>query len=474
MKQLQWASDLGRLASSDLIAVLDIGKTNARIFLIEAQSGEIIWTSQRPNKLIATSPVRQLDVRGIETWLMRELVAAPHKQRIRRIVPIAHGAAAVLIDRSGNVLLAPDYEDPIYETTREEYARERDDFECTFSPHLPLGLNLGAQLHFLESEHAEIFGQVASILLLPQFVAWRFSGVMASEVTSLGCHSDLWRPLDRSFSALVIRRGWDALLPARRNASDLLGPISAEMAGAVGFKQACRIVCGMHDSNASYLSHWCQRDPGRPFAIVSSGTWTIAMASDVDMGRLQQARDMLANVDAFGSPVGTARFMGGREYQAIAGNHGTPAIPTKTALGRIVERRTMALPSFAKAGGPFQDREGRLINADGLDALERAALATVYLALVTDIMLDLLGASGDLVIDGPLAGNPLFGPLMSAFRPGSPVRLADSSTGPARGGLALATGATRRPTSCADSVVEPLAIEGLLDYRTAWRKRVLP
>src|SRR5438132_12793080 len=106
---------MGKPAFSDLIAVIDIGKTNARIFLLEAQSGAIVSTSRRPNRVIATSPVRQLDMQGIETWLLRELAAAPDKQRIRRIVPVAHGAAAVLIDAADNVLLAPDYEDPVYE-----------------------------------------------------------------------------------------------------------------------------------------------------------------------------------------------------------------------------------------------------------------------------------------------------------------------------------------------------------------------
>ena len=135
----------------------------------------------------------------------------------------------------------------------------------------------------------------------------------------------------------------------------------------------------------------------------------------------------------------------------------------------------MALPSFAKGGGPFQDKEGRLLEADGLSALERAALATLYVALVTDIMLDMLGASGDLVIDGPLASNPLFGPVISTFRPASPVRLADSSTGPASGGLALAMGAERQAMNDEEKFVgQPLAIEGLLAYRRAWRKCLLP
>ena len=68
--------------------------------------------------------------------------------------------------------------------------------------------------------------------------------------------------------------------------------------------------CGIHDSNASYLCYRVGRPAGQPFAVVSSGTWTVIMAHGSDLARLRENRDMLANVDAFGVPVATARFTG--------------------------------------------------------------------------------------------------------------------------------------------------------------------
>jgi hypothetical protein len=98
-------------------------------------------------------------------------------------------------------------------------------------------------------------------------------------------------------------------------------------------------------------------------------------------------------------------------------------------------------------------------------------LATLYVALVTDFMLDLLGARGDLVIDGPLAGNPLFAPVISVLRPDSSVQRSDDVGGLAKGGLLLATGARREEhVGQTGRVVEPLEIEGLPDYRTQWRE----
>ena len=77
------------------------------------------------------------------------------------------------------------------------------------------------------------------------------------------------------------------------------------------------MVAGIHDSNASYLPHLVAR--AAPFTVLSTGTWVIAMAAGAGIDRLDPAADMLANVDARGQPVPTARFMGGREVELVAG-----------------------------------------------------------------------------------------------------------------------------------------------------------
>src|SRR5262249_35149120 len=149
----------------------------------------------------------------------------------------------------------------------------------------------------------------ASILLYPQYWAWRLSGVMASEITSLGCHSDLWRPREGDFSSLARSQGWVELLPPRRAAGDSLGTISSSVAKLTGLDLGCVVLCGIHDSNASYLCHRAGRADDEHFAVVSTGTWTVVMAHGTELNHLQENRDMLANIDAYGSPVATARFM---------------------------------------------------------------------------------------------------------------------------------------------------------------------
>ncbi|MDY6946845.1 MAG: FGGY family carbohydrate kinase [Pseudomonadota bacterium] len=449
--------------SHSLVALIDIGKTNARLSVVDPQSGSELRGSRRANAVIQGAVTRELDVDAISRWLLDALRDAPYRDRIRVIVPVAHGAAAVLLDADNRVVIAADYEDPRFEQVSAAYRVQRDAYHGTYSPDLPLGLNLGRQLFFLEETQPQLFSRVAHILPYPQYWAWKLSGVMASEVTSLGCHSDLWLPREGSFSRLAQARGWQSLFPERRPASESLGPISPEVAAATGLDTQCQVACGIHVCNASYLKFLIGRDRDQPFVVISGGTWTSVMASHADLARLREDRDMLAGVDACGSPVATARFMGGREYEAIAGTDARPNLP---ALLNIIDRQVMALPPFA-GGGPFAGREGRLINAGNLSGSERASLATLYVALICELSIEMLGAGGgDVLIDGPLATNRLFGSLLAGLT-GRSVWLSPGDGGNTRAACYLA-GFHDAPAEPLTAAV-PLLLKSLPAYRNAWR-----
>jgi L-fuculokinase len=458
---------------NDLIAIIDIGKTHAKLSLADAQSGEITWSLQKRYPPIVRAGLRALDVMGIESMLLAGLAGAPGKDRIRAIVPVAHGAAAVLLSSSGDVITAPDYEDSAFGNVSEAYRRLRDPFEVTFSPFLPLGLNLGRQLYYIQQTYAELFRSCTSILLYPQYWAWRLSGVMSSEVTSLGCHSDLWCPLKDDFSIMSRTQGWAKLFPERRYAADVLGPLSPLIAKITGLDPNCGVLCGLHDSNASYLCYRASRSADERFAVLSSGTWAVVMANGAPLDCLRENRDMLANIDAFGSPVPTARFMGGREYEAIGGQGAQARQPSARSLQTVLDQGAMALPSFAGTGGPFIGRRGRLIDADRLDEQERGALATLYCALQTDLLLDLLGSPSSTIIDGPLAQNPLFGSILASLR-------AESTESTHTNGAVLIANTRAGPTECARlllghsaksqlTAAPQLEIPSLTDYRARWR-----
>ena len=449
-----------------LIAVADIGKTNAKLILVDTDSGRVTHRCEQPTRSLSEAGLRQLDVRTIERWLIASPANAPGKERIVALVPIAHGAAAVLVDADNAPLVARDYEDPSFDSVAEEYRPLRDPFAHTLSPWLPLGLNLGRQLYYLQTRHASLWQRARWILPYPQYWAARFSSQPASEVTSLGCHTDLWRPQRASYSDLAVRSGWHERFAPLRRAADTLGPLSAEFAVRTGLSSTCRVHCGIHDSNASYLSHLLAHDRSPRLAVISSGTWTVILCRGGALERLQEQRDMLANVDAFGDPVATARFMGGREYQAIAGNASASA--DVSALTAVMRHGALAMPSFAP-GGPFNGQAGRLLDAETLGTTERHALATLYVALMTDLMLDELGAGDDIVIDGPLATNALFGRILATLRANAQVLVGDARSASCIAARYLATGVT--PSAAPSQPIARLEVD-LHAYRERWRAQL--
>ncbi len=450
-----------------LIAVIDIGKSNTRLLMVETDGG-VVWSAAKASVPVARARAGvlgpELDVLGTQDWLLAQFENFADKARIRTILPVAHGAAMVLLDGDGNVLAAPDYEDLFFAQESEDYAALRDPFAKTFSPLLSGGLNLGKQIFLLARDAPEIFARTRMILTYPQYWAFFFSGVAASEVTSLGCHSDLWRPETRDFSALVKRQGWQTLFPLVAQASDVLGRVTPAFSRRSGLSAEVEILCGIHDSNAAYLAHLVTRREEN-FAVISSGTWCVMFAHGAEISRLREDEDMLANVDALGAVVPTARFMGGREYAAIAGE--VPAAASLAGLEAVLRQGAMALPRFAP-GGPFAGT-GRIINDEKLTSAGRGALATLYCALVADSCLDRLGAGPLVLVDGPLAENPLFVPILQSLRPEGAIlagRRQEAIVPAAR----FLAGCFAAPAEAAPAVAGPLLTNAamLQDYKKTW------
>ena len=61
----------------------------------------------------------------------------------------------------------------------------------TASPDLG-NLNSGMQLYWLKKQQPSVFRQIRYSLHLPQYISFLISGVCASDLTSIGCHTRLW------------------------------------------------------------------------------------------------------------------------------------------------------------------------------------------------------------------------------------------------------------------------------------------
>ena len=449
-------------------AVLDIGKTNVKVATF-TRDGALVWERTMPNRIVPGPPYPHADVEKIWTFLLGALEEANKVDGIAAIVPTTHGCAAALIDDSGLVLPVMDYEFAGVEEIEPFYAPLRPPFSQTFSPSLPLGLNLARQLTWQQRNCAEAFARAKYLLAYPQYWAWRLSGVTAVEVTLLGAHSDLWAPLQGEFSSVVSALDLRRLMPPRQPAYQRLAPIKTDIADTAGLGRDVGVFCGVHDSNASLLPHLSSRRA--PFTIISTGTWVILMAPGLSVNGLDPADDTLANVDVEGRPVATARFMGGREYAAIAG---APGNPDPASLARVIASSVMALPCFAGQGGgvPFASRQGEIRGE--IAPADRLALATLYVALMSDLMLTRLGVTvGDLIVEGSLAANTAYAALIAALRPSQQVFAGSDVAGTARGAALLAQWPPQNVPPPPLIAAAPCAVDGLQAYRNAWTKAVL-
>lgn len=448
------------------IAVIDIGKTNAKVVLIDSGSRQQIAARGTPNVVRVDGPYPHADIEMLWGFVLESLRDLGAAHGVDGISITTHGACGAVLAGDDLALPILDYEFGGPDSADEAYARVRPEFAETLSPRLPAGLNLGAQFFWQSRAFPEAFSRATALLTYAQYWAWRLTGVLASEVTSLGCHTDLWAPAKGGFSSLVDRMNWGALFPPIRPAASVLGPLRPEIAVATGLSPNTPVTCGIHDSNASLLPHLERHET--PFTIISTGTWSILMSVGGDTGALDPERDSLANVDANGQPVPTARFMGGREFDLLV-----PEIaePDAVDIAHVLAKDIQALPSFVAGVGPFGRQEGRwTVDADGLTPAQRTAAASFYLALMARSCLDLCGLGRSITIEGPLARNRLFGEALARLT-GVPVFASGDATGTSLG-ASLLFGGTLPETGSRDAFA-PLQAEGFDAYVENWRRRVL-
>lgn len=404
-----------------------------------------------------------LDAEGIAGWLVDALAHyAGHP--VEAIIPVAHGAGVAAV-ADGALAFAPlDYEHTIPEAAMAAYRAQRDAFALTGSPALPDGLNIGSQLHLLEQLHGDDFRR-ATLLPWAQYWAWFLSGEARSEVTSLGCHSDLWAPAKGDFSPMAERRGWAAQFAPMTQAGEVIGTLRADLAAQTGLPATARVHAGLHDSNAALLAaRGFAEIAGQEATVLSTGTWFIAMrtaAEPVDPAALPEARDCLVNVDAFGQPVPSARFMGGREIELLGERIDHPGT---ASAADVLYSGAMVLPGQVPGSGPFPTSTGRWINRPE-DRTERAAAVALYAALMADVSLSLIGAKGVLLIEGRFAASEIFTRALAALRPATRVYTASGEADVSFGALRLLLPELAPPGAL--KLVAPIEAD-LAAYRAEW------
>jgi sugar (pentulose or hexulose) kinase len=460
------------MSTPRFIAVLDAGRTNIKFAVIDLASRSEIVTATKPNRVLVDGPYPHFDVEA--TWSffaeqMRANAAAGH--RIDGIAVSAHGSCMAVIGEEDLALPVLDYEHDGPDELAAAYDAVRPDFADTLSPRLPKGFNAGAQLFWLQQRFPDAFAGASAIVTYPQYWLWRMTGVVSNEITSVGCHTDLWDNRRGQWSVLAESQGWVGKLAPLHAATRSLGMLREELASDWGLPAPIVVAGGLHDSNASLVPHLIDREP--PFTVISTGTWAISFGVGATPAALDERRDTLANINIFGGPVPAARFKGGREL-SIATEGDVIAVDPAT-LSAVLDKQVMLLPSVTPDSGPFPNVEATWLPAgSGITPAERFCAASLYLALMSATCLDLIAARGPTIIDGPFSDNPIYRDALATLTGRDVVWSQNHMIGPCLGAALLFDiqgGVSRKPTAAFATAAGLTGAQeaAFAGYRARWR-----
>lgn len=296
-----------------VIAIFDIGKTNKKFFLLDETYNIVLERSIQFDEITDEDGDPCDDLDGLTQWVTGTFseVLQLKKFDVRAVNFSAYGASFVYIDENGNTI-APlynylkKYPDELKNKLYDKYGGEKKISLETASPVLG-SLNSGMQLYRIKNEKKLLYDQIGFALHLPQYISYLITRQACSDITSVGCHTQLWDYQKKTYHQWVTGEGIDKklapLLPANK-------------AGDLSFEnKKIKAGTGLHDSSAAlipYLTVFTE-----PFILMSTGTWCISLNpfNDTPLTTDELKQDCLCYLEYQGKPVKASRLFAGYEHE---------------------------------------------------------------------------------------------------------------------------------------------------------------
>ena len=392
------------VSSKKLNIVLDIGKTNVKLTFVDSINNKTIKFFTTKQKNIYRHGIKILNSNSIFEWALKKITYIGRKHNLDKFVCTAHGTSIALISYDDKELLAcTDYEYK-FDKLFNSYKKIAPKFNESFSPFLENGLNIGQQIYYLYKKKHKLIKETKYILNYPQYIVWKLTSGFSSEISYVGCHTHLWDFKRNKLSSFVKKIKLEKKFPKIRKAWDTIGQRK------IG-ESNLKIINGIHDSNASYL--YFKNSDIKNFTLVSTGTWYIIFNQKTPLKNLNPSLDMLANIDVFGKPVPTMRFMGGREYDHLMGVF---KISNKTrAIKNFSFHDYLIYPSYASGGG-FSINKINIGFYEGLNKGQIYYLICLYISFVINFCLNQMKSSNTIILDGPITKNITIMKILSSLR----------------------------------------------------------
>ena len=295
----------------NVIAIFDVGKTNKKLFLFDEQY-RIVWERSEVCPQTTDEDGEPCeDIALLTGWVRRSLaeVEALSDVRIKAVNFSAYGASLVHIGYDGtpaaplyNYLKA--YPEDLQRKFYDSYGGEVTFSMLTASPVLG-SLNSGMQLYRIKEQRPDLFDAIKVSLHLPQYLGYLVTGMACSDITSIGCHTNLWNFSQQHYHEWVYREGViDKMAPIMPSTAIVPSGGAIPLAGV-----------GLHDSSAAlipYLENFRE-----PFVLISTGTWCITLNpfNDTPLTVAELQKDCLCYMSYQGRPVKASRLFAGYEHE---------------------------------------------------------------------------------------------------------------------------------------------------------------
>ena len=296
-----------------VIAIFDVGRTNKKLFLFD-EHYKIVF--ERSARFLETVDEDGFPCENIESLRqsifdsLQEVLRLPEFE-IKAINFSAYGASIVNIDENG-LPITPlySYLKPYPEKlTQKFYSKYGGKKRFTFETASPVlgSLNSAMQVYRIKEERPELFDKIKYSLHLPQYLSFLVSGKAYSDITSVGCHTNLWDFAKNGYHKWVAEEGLQ----------EKLAPIapSDKTISVTIFENDYELGIGLHDSSAALIPYL--KSFRKPFILISTGTWCISLNpfNNSPLTEEELNEDCLCYLQFKGAPVKASRYFGGNEHE---------------------------------------------------------------------------------------------------------------------------------------------------------------
>jgi sugar (pentulose or hexulose) kinase len=297
--------------SIPVIAIFDIGKTNKKLLLFDEQYQLVHESSKQLEEIKDEDGFACEDVHALTKWIKNsfEALLADERFVVKAVNFSAYGASFVYLDEALKVCLPlynylkpfdPQLQKQFYDT----YGGESLIAKQTASPVLG-NLNSGMQLYRLKYEQPAQFARIKYALHLPQYISFLLTNNLYADITSIGCHTNLWDFEKNQYHHWVKQEGIDTKLPAVLNADAIAGYVNATIPVGIG----------LHDSSSALIPYLAAFQ--EPFILLSTGTWCISLNAfnNEPLSEEELHQDCLCYLTYQGKSVKASRLFAGYEHE---------------------------------------------------------------------------------------------------------------------------------------------------------------